>query len=120
MDPSNLTQWIGIIGTVIGVMLGFALYKIDDWRRHKGRRKKIIRALIAELSTIHNLFLKESKEGLLELHYTHNFPFQTASYDSIKSEIIGEIKEETLSIINNCYFMIKEKNRLGMLSVTSF
>lgn len=107
-----MSESIAVIGTLAGslagTVLGFCLSEMTERRRSGTRRKKMIKSLIAELTGISNLISKSKKEGgIIEIP---NLPLSTQVYDRVGAEIIGEINDNTLLELNQCYLEIGKIN----------
>lgn len=103
-----MSESVAVIGTLAGTVLGFSLSQLAEWRRTRIRRKKMIKALIAELTAIQVRFSgTESTGGITRIY---GLPLSTRVFDSVGSEIIGEINDIALLKLQQIYLDVQKIN----------
>lgn len=101
-----------VIIALSGVMIGWLLSQLTDFNKDRQKRLKIKKALINELSIIRKAF-----ESTLETKNNHipdeQYPFITANYDSVKTELSSFLKPDSLAKVQRTYEEINKLNSEG-------
>lgn len=108
-----MTDSATVIATLAGVLVGFFLGQVTEWYKSQQRSTIIKRALLNELSVVHDVISRASQKsdgGSLEVPLC-DVPFITSAYDSLRPEVAGRVKVETLGKLQAAYRFIPKMNQ---------
>jgi hypothetical protein len=107
---TDIASIITVIGTVSGVVIGFAFSQIAEAMKSKHHESKIKQAVVNELTVALNVLEKAKKQGIVYSIKQDDFPLVSDAYDCLKIELASSLDPAPLAALNKAYLHIRALN----------
>jgi phosphate/sulfate permease len=111
---------LGILGTIMGVILGFMLPELSNNKKEQKRQQTIKVAVINELKIINDTLSNaehvsyvRNGENLQLAIAGEKMPLITETYNAVKIDLASFLKPEALATIQRTYVEIQKLNERG-------